>query len=72
MGVDVQSHAPAALTAGKNPVPILQENVWAYGRLGRVWRTESLLVPPGFQLKPYSLWESLYAILIPMKENTFL
>jgi hypothetical protein len=31
MGVGGQSHVPAALTPGKDPVPILQEAGWAPG-----------------------------------------
>ena len=33
-GVECQPHAPAACTIGKDPVPIVQEAVWA---LGPVW-----------------------------------
>jgi len=31
MGVGAQPHAPAASTAGKDPVPIVQEAGWAPG-----------------------------------------
>jgi hypothetical protein len=43
MGVGGQRHAPAALTPGKDPVPIVQEAGWAPGP---VWiGVENLTTP---------------------------
>jgi hypothetical protein len=40
-----QCHALAASTPGKDPVPIVQEAVWAQGP---VWTGVENLAPPGF------------------------
>jgi hypothetical protein len=45
MGVGGQRHAPAAFTPGKDPVPIVQEAVWAPGP---VWTVRIISHPPGF------------------------
>ena len=48
-----QRHAPAALSPGKDPVPIVQEAVWASGP---VWTGAENLPPPlpGFNPGPSS------------------
>jgi len=44
-----QSHAPAASTPGKDPVPILEEAGWAPGP---VWTGGKVSPPPGFDPGP--------------------
>ena len=44
MGVGGQHHAPAAFNPGKDPVPIVQEAVWA---LGPVWMGAVNFAPTG-------------------------
>ena len=53
-GVRGQRHAPAALTPGKDPVPILEETGWAQGP---VWTGEENLAPPAFDTGPSGLRE---------------
>ena len=58
-GVRGQRHAPAALYPGKDPVPIVQEAVWAPGP---VWTdAENLPPPPGFDLRTVQPLASRYA-----------
>ena len=45
MGVGGQRHAPAAFTAGKDPLPIVQE---AGCDPGPVWTGAETLAPTGF------------------------
>ena len=45
-GGEVQPHAPAASTPGKDPVPIAQEAGWAPGS---VWTGAENLVPTGIR-----------------------
>ena len=47
MGVDVQSHAPAALPRERDPVPIVQEADSSQGRSGRLRKFSP---SPGFDL----------------------
>ena len=50
MGVDGQRQDPAALTPGKNPVPIVQNAGWASGP---VWTGAENLTPPGFDPRTF-------------------
>ena len=45
-----QRHAPAAFTAGKDPVPIVQEVGWTPGP---VWTGEENLAPTGIRSPDY-------------------
>jgi hypothetical protein len=61
-GVSAQEHAPAYFTPGKDPVPIVQEAVWAPG-----------LVWTGVKSRPTGIWspdrparsQSLYRLNYP-------
>ena len=59
-GVGGQHHAPAALPPGKDPVPIVQEAVWAPGP---VWTGAEYLAPTRIRSpdRP-TLSESLYRL----------
>jgi len=46
MGVEGQRHAPAELPMGKDPVPIVQEAVWAPGS---IWRGAESLATIGIR-----------------------
>jgi hypothetical protein len=66
MEVGGQRHVPATFTAGKDPVPIVQEAGWIPGP---VWTSAENLAPPGFDprtVQPvasrYTDWTSLYIL----------
>jgi hypothetical protein len=63
MGVGGQHHAPATLSPGKNPVPIVQEAGWAPGP---VWKGAENLAPTGIPSpdRPVSS-ELLYRMTYP-------
>jgi len=62
MGVGVQSHA-WPLYPGKDPVPIVQEAVWAPGP---VWTGAENLAPTGIQTRDRpARSESLYRLSYP-------
>jgi hypothetical protein len=62
-GVGRESHIPAALPPGNDPVPIVQEMLCGpQGRSGRVWR---ITLPPGFDLRtvqPVASFEELVRV----------
>ena len=65
MGVGGQSHASAAITLEKDPVPIVQEAGWAPGP---VWISAENLAPPGFDprtFQPVASGYTDYAIPAP-------
>ena len=58
MGVGGQRHVPAAFTAGKDPLPIVQEAGWAPGP---VWTGAENLAPTGIRFPDHLVHsESLY------------
>ena len=65
MGVGGQHHAAAAFTHGKDPVPIVQEAVWAPGP---VWMGVENLAPPGVDprtVQPIAIRYTDYALPAP-------
>ena len=69
MGVCGQHHALVAFTAGKDPVPIVQEAGWAPEL---VWIGAENLSPPGFDpqtFQPVVSCYTVYAILAVYKEE---
>jgi hypothetical protein len=65
--VTVRRHAPAASTPGKDPVPIVQEAVWA---TGPVWKGAENLAPTGnrYPDRP-ALSQSLYRLSYLAHQN---
>jgi hypothetical protein len=63
MGIGDQRHVPAALTLGRDPVPIVQEAGWAPGP---VWTGAENLAPTGIRPPDrQASGESLYRLRCP-------